>query len=58
MSSYPPPDRITNDIEDEQCWWGVDNGDCPNRAVTTYYDSFRQMWIPVCDDHRGGHVYA
>lgn len=58
MRSYPPPDAITNEIEDEQCWWGTDNGPCPERAVTTYYDDFRRAWIPVCDDHRRGHLYG
>lgn len=56
--SYPPPDRITNEIEGEQCWWSEENGPCVAPAVTTYYDDFQRMWIPVCDDHRRGNVYA
>jgi hypothetical protein len=31
--SYPPPDRITNEIESEQCWWSTDNGECPEKTA-------------------------
>ena len=55
MSSFPPPDLITNEIEGEQCWWADDNGPCARPAVTTYYERGQQQWMPVCDDHRNGH---
>ena len=47
--SYPPPDRITNELDPPpECDWG----DCDEPAVTTRYDDFTQAWLPVCDEHR------
>ena len=48
--SYPPPDRITTELNDDPvCQW---DDHCSRVANATRYDDFTRAWLPVCEDHR------